>query len=425
MGASLVVASTRGGDRERDAAHGRMKQPRLMGACAWLALLAVVTLRPDPSELGGGSSTVCLLCGDRATADAILNVALFLPLGFLLAGRPGALPRAAVAGFGLSLAIELAQIFIPGRYAAVGDVLWNGLGAVAGVGLHYVVGVRLRTDGGKGGQAGRVAALGLGAALLAAGWLLEPRQASPYWGHWTPTFGGMDRYGGTLLQARLDGRAMPRGRFTPDGVQAGAFEGDWSLEVLVESGPPPPRLAPIVSISDERQEDLVLLGADGVDLVWRERLRAAEWRFARPEWRAARVLAPLQVGDTVLIAVRRVGSDYCVAVGRAERCGYAFTTGRTWSLLASSWGVGESRRRLIDVGWLFALFIPVGFLSPNRKALTGNVLIAAGSTLIAVVLTDLTFGPGMEVGAALAGLFFGRAAARMAGGDRDARAPIG
>lgn len=73
-------------------------------------------------------------------ADAIVNVAAFVPLGWLLA-RGGidliasALPRVLIASAlcgGLSLGVETVQYFLTSRYSSLIDVLANSLGALAG-----------------------------------------------------------------------------------------------------------------------------------------------------------------------------------------------------------------------------------------------------------------------------------------------------
>ena len=88
--------------------------------------------------------------GDRALATlagAAGNVALFLPLGFLLPllaprlDRPG---RTVAAGFLLSVAIELSQVAFPGvRRADINDVLMNTLGTALGF-LAWRLAARLR-----------------------------------------------------------------------------------------------------------------------------------------------------------------------------------------------------------------------------------------------------------------------------------------
>ncbi len=64
--------------------------------------------------------------------DVALNIALFLPCGALLRllGRGPSTATAAAAL--LSLGIEAAQMYIPGRHPSQLDVLANTLGALAG-----------------------------------------------------------------------------------------------------------------------------------------------------------------------------------------------------------------------------------------------------------------------------------------------------
>ena len=97
-----------------------------------LVVIARATLWP---QAGAGASAhlgLCLVCGSRGSADFLLNIALFMPLGAALArqGRPAA--RVAWYAALLSTAIELSQFFIPGRDPSVGDVLANTSGAVLG-----------------------------------------------------------------------------------------------------------------------------------------------------------------------------------------------------------------------------------------------------------------------------------------------------
>ena len=76
-----------------------------------------------------------------SVADVIENIALFLPIGFLYR----LLRRESDSGLGgrelrfgllLSLTIELAQIFLDGRYTSVSDVLTNGAGAWIGAYIY-------------------------------------------------------------------------------------------------------------------------------------------------------------------------------------------------------------------------------------------------------------------------------------------------
>jgi len=70
-----------------------------------------------------------------------LNAVLFIPLGAALAlllGRRLWI-LAPLLGFGVSFAVEYAQMRIPGRVPDLQDVLWNTLGAAAGAAVAALV----------------------------------------------------------------------------------------------------------------------------------------------------------------------------------------------------------------------------------------------------------------------------------------------
>ena len=74
--------------------------------------------------------------------DLILNVLAYVPVGLLLTlvlmAFLRAFPAAALAimlGISMSLAIEVVQVFLPGRIPSNADLLCNALGTVIGVSL--------------------------------------------------------------------------------------------------------------------------------------------------------------------------------------------------------------------------------------------------------------------------------------------------
>jgi glycopeptide antibiotics resistance protein len=133
---------------------------------AYAALLVVITLVPIPwrSDLARyrnnwrpqvvplWNMVVNLRDGDRALAalaGAAANVALFMPLGFLLpllALWFDRWWRTVGAGFALSAAIELSQVAFPGvRRPDVNDVLMNTLGATLGFLAYRLVATATRS----------------------------------------------------------------------------------------------------------------------------------------------------------------------------------------------------------------------------------------------------------------------------------------
>lgn len=111
---------------------------------AYIAVVLVITLWPSPPDPGSNPLLVRLLewahgaglptAFDLVTLEVVANVAMFVPLGLLLA-TSARVPHtwlAVAAGLALSTAIETAQIAVPGRYPTVADVVANTGGAALG-----------------------------------------------------------------------------------------------------------------------------------------------------------------------------------------------------------------------------------------------------------------------------------------------------
>jgi glycopeptide antibiotics resistance protein len=143
--------------------------PAVSARRGWWLLVAVVvawllwmTLRPDntPNTINlvplaeHGSALACLadtscLFQQRAfwflLVDVAGNIFVIIPAGFGLAGalhraNPWqTIRRVALAGFMLSLVIELIQLTIPSRATDVDDLIFNTLGAVLGALLFLIL----------------------------------------------------------------------------------------------------------------------------------------------------------------------------------------------------------------------------------------------------------------------------------------------
>ncbi len=69
--------------------------------------------------------------------DIVTNILFFVPIGFLLRlsqtpGRDSGCILALILGIAVSATVETCQLFIPGRYSTITDVVTNGLGAWMG-----------------------------------------------------------------------------------------------------------------------------------------------------------------------------------------------------------------------------------------------------------------------------------------------------
>ncbi len=101
----------------------------------WLVALLFMTLRPAGGQMRLNLTPVFFL-GYWSPFDTIANIAVFLPLGLILAVTGWrALPTIA-AGLAVSLAIEVTQFMLPlGRAADINDLMTN----VTGAGLGWLV----------------------------------------------------------------------------------------------------------------------------------------------------------------------------------------------------------------------------------------------------------------------------------------------
>ena len=78
-------------------------------ALCWAGSILLLTLIPGPEITGLPEdllSILCLICGERGSADGILNVLLFLPLGTALMAATGKAVRVAALSVALSILIE-------------------------------------------------------------------------------------------------------------------------------------------------------------------------------------------------------------------------------------------------------------------------------------------------------------------------------
>jgi hypothetical protein len=104
---------------------------------------AAITLGPTPEWLFGRGERAVGEATDGALSsqaiEAAANVALFVPLGFLLCRSLPAVHRWLVwlLCTAASAGIELYQYALPGRDATVRDLLTNSLGAAVGVALSW------------------------------------------------------------------------------------------------------------------------------------------------------------------------------------------------------------------------------------------------------------------------------------------------
>ena len=114
---------------------------RLAAAVLGYIILLIFLLTWNPFYLASPEDlNLSLRVGPR---DAIRNVLLFLPVGFLYRLTRGGQLGAILLGFAISAAAEMGQFFMPARTPSFVDLATNTLGAWLGAGLHDLLATRI------------------------------------------------------------------------------------------------------------------------------------------------------------------------------------------------------------------------------------------------------------------------------------------
>ncbi len=380
------------------------------GAVAYGALILVLTLSPGATAHEGWIHG-CLVCGARGWADAVRNVVLFLPLGFMLARGWRAGAWTVLACLALTVGVEAVQTVVPGRDSSVGDILFNGAGGVLGLLAGGSVRFWWRP---KGWRSRRLALSWLAAvvgALAALAWASGPSLAEgDLIGQWTPRPRGSVAYGGYLLDAEVAGHSIPAW-FVPDGPAAErAWLSGAPVRVRFLVGPPPDGPSLLLR-AVAATEEYLSIGVIGEDVGVRMRSRLADLRLHDPMARLPGVLGDVSPGDTATLSVWRDGDEYCAQVtgttlpheprpraeprsgGGGDRagppgsepsaepvCGVALTVGRAWMAVIPSQALPAALWPVAEAVWLSLLAVPLGWwLGP-----TGGALLGAGGGVAAL-----------------------------------------
>lgn len=378
------------------------------------AVVLTLTLAPSPESVD--RLPVSFYGSALATADAIANVILFLPLGAAFAwARPDA--RAWRWGLALSLGIELLQRWIPGRDPSVGDVLTNTLGMQLGFWLARYVSVAYRRPPRVRG--GYLASAAFAAIVAAVVWLLGPAPTNArYYGGWTPVLGHFEWYRGRVLTATVNNVFLPVGPLPDNAAVRHFIAGPGRASVTAVAGPPVPALAPLFGVFDQNEREIFLIGPDRDALVLRYRRRAASLKLDAPDMRLDSAFAGVERGDTINVTAERLPRRACLSLGTRSSCGPVGTPGSGWSLIAYPEFFPAWLRHALDALWIGGLALLVGWYAGMRRTLVGAAAIVFGALITLPLLGSIAVSPPRELGAAALGLAAGALLRRALAHDR-------
>jgi len=293
-----------------------------------------LTLAPQPDPGYGGTGVRCLLCGSRGVADLLLNVALFVPMGWALGAR-GARPLAGLGiALGIAATIELVQVSIPVREATVRDVLTNGLGGGIAA-LFFAYGRKWITQRQQARVVSLAALLGVWATVGIVGPALAllPAPNRVYVG-WNPDQEHLERWTGQIERADIGGRPATPGRgATGTLINVALFEGA-PITIAASAGVLTSRVTGLFTVNDRETNELLLVGAERRDLVVRFRQVASVLRLDSPVLRFRDALSSVAPGQALAIVVTLSDGGACATVNGSHSCSEPFSAGGAWSLLA-------------------------------------------------------------------------------------------
>jgi hypothetical protein len=349
--------------------------------------IAVLTLQPDPRAVAAAARTplTCIICGDRGGVDVVLNILLFIPLGFGL--RLAAWPwrRVGLAAFLVSFTVETLQYFvIAGRDASLGDVLSNSTGGVLGAAL-VPCSFALLAPSPRLARHLLIAGCPIWVLQLAvSAWLQGPGAQTWHlnsrWAHHTPD---IYPFFGEVKSVTLDGSAMPPQGPPPDRgeIAKRMKRGETTLVIEALSGTPTEdhHWVYMMKAGQTPQLSLTQRGRSAVLMV---PARASRFKLRTPTLSLAdgfpsRPGVPVSLhggrhGDSVWVEASYAGEERAIEITLSPAHG--------WAMIAPfNFPLGPALR-LVTGLWLALWTIPLGYWG----ARSGRRFWAAG--VLAVTL---------------------------------------
>jgi hypothetical protein len=155
-------------------------------------------------------------------------------------------------------------------------------------------------------------------------------------------------------------------------------------------GSRPQGFAPIISIFDSREREIVLVGVIQDDLVVRNWTIARTLELDQPDVRLTEAFAGLSVGDTVAVGIDAGSASYCLSVDRRTECGLAPGLGDGWALLLNLEGSPSGLRTMMALTWSLCLGAGLGLAVVSaRRACAIALILAVTGSLLASMTPDV------------------------------------
>lgn len=326
-----------------------------------------MTLQPSQSVVE--SPILCIVCGSLGGVDFILNVVLFVPIGMTLRWTMGRWWDVVIIGFITTVVIETLQWrVIPGRDAALGDVIANTLGTLIGGWLAVAVFDWVRAGSLEARMYARMSGMAAALVVIASALLLQPLVPRyPLWVQWEPVRMLTDPFQGKLINVEVKGHRI-RGAesYRADKVFDPSARSVHVRAELETPGPAPSRRTAIIVRTANPLEEGFFLAQRGDAATFRshivaERLKLRPVLVGLPgafagtaREKASKSFVVEGESNPRSITVRRLADEnLMVSMPR--------TVGLAWTLLLSKDIAVEPRWLLANAVWLAALIFPASF----------------------------------------------------------------
>ena len=336
-------------------------------------VLAIGVATLTPANQINTTPWYCLWCDDQALADAIVNVVMFVPLGFALRAASVSARRGILFSAALATTVEVMQgTVIVGRDPSLRDALTNTLGAALGV----LIAARWRVLVAPNRRAAAwlaasAAALWLGTVTL-SGVAMQPCSPStPYDAEWSPLFPNERPFLGRVVGATLYGDSLRDGPI-PDAIRDRFQSGRVALTTRVI--PDPDRHGSAFMLAVVGFQRVVLsIAHSGRSVVvslpqcsWRLRLRPTLFTFARALDVAFATAKPDRATLAIDAAPDRVDLVASGDESHARRVmSVRITPFYGWSLVRPFDARVRDGTKWITALWLAGLLLPFGYWLGN------------------------------------------------------------
>lgn len=369
-------------------------------AVACLAAILWLTLTPALREAGHPvPSPWCFRCGEGDSADILLNIVLFVPLGTALAwlglGKTPALTLATA----LTISIELTQFFfVPGRDGSIRDVLCNAMGGAIGFGLapHWR-GMLLPSIGWARRSFAFALAFWFGLALLSSWALGGTAPPGEWWIQLDPHGLGSADFPGHLVSAELNATGLANGRLeAPAFAKAAIAERKVDNTIRLVPGGPVVGTAPIFGIVTDEPIEVLRLSQRGDDGLYRFDVRGYSLGLVVPVFALPRAFAAASP-DTIRWRTeydgRRLRLEAVHSTGERQHSEVSVTPNQGWQLFWPFEPRLPAQATIITMLWALALPLIAGYYSAFQShPTTISVAWIAGILLVTAVLLPLLAG---------------------------------